>query len=186
MVTVESSKGSDNDQRAFEILVEVWDIGKSLLVETFVMRKGERSGDADDAIEPHGLIGVDADTSPSAAIAALVRARQAGEDTSYSQQQLLASPAADVRALVVGMEFGGHSHTAPPAGEGASSSKGSGRGGFMITASEDRKIRLWDLGKIERSTLLCGVEMETGNEKKPTYRYVGRIMCDYLPSLTHQ
>ncbi|KAE9405511.1 hypothetical protein BT96DRAFT_988303 [Gymnopus androsaceus JB14] len=144
MVTIETSKA--NNDRAFSILVEVWDIGKSLLVETFVVRKGSGS---DDAIEPHGLIGVDADTTPSAAIAALVRSH--------------------VRALVVGMEFGGHS-TAPRSdladftGE-AAPSKAAGRG-FMITASEDRKIRLWDLGKIERSTVLCGVETEI---EKPTY-----------------
>ncbi|KAJ4489999.1 hypothetical protein J3R30DRAFT_3277445 [Lentinula aciculospora] len=162
VVTMETSK--NNNDRTFTILAEVWDIEKSLLVETFVVRRGSGS---DDAIEPHGLIGVDADISPSAAIAALVRSRQAGEEPVVHPQQLL-TPSADVRAIVVGMEFGGHSaaHRSELAEfTGELPSKNGGRG-FMITGSEDRKIRLWDLGKIERSTVLCGTEIDTD---KPSY-----------------
>ncbi|KAJ3852330.1 hypothetical protein EV368DRAFT_41251 [Lentinula lateritia] len=161
MVTVETSKS--NNDRAFTILVEVWDIEKSLLVETFVVRRGS----SDDSIEPHGLIGVDADNSPAAAIAALVRSRQIGEDPVIHPQQLLA-PAADVRAIVVGMEFGGHSavHRSDLADfTGEAPPKYAGKG-FMVTGSEDRKIRLWDLGKIERSTVLCGIETDA---ERPSY-----------------
>ncbi|KAJ3716433.1 hypothetical protein C8R42DRAFT_697915 [Lentinula raphanica] len=164
MVTVETAKS--NSDRTFSTLVEVWDIEKSLLVETFVMRKGSGS---DDNIEPHGLIGVDADTSPSAAIAAFVRSRQAGEEPIVHPQQLLVPPS-DVRAIAVGMEFGGHSTTHRSELSdfaGVVPSKSSARG-FMITGSEDRKIRLWDLGKIERSTLLCGTETDT---ERPSYSF---------------
>ncbi|KAF5392892.1 hypothetical protein D9757_000800 [Collybiopsis confluens] len=165
IVTMETSKGAHD--RALSILTEVWDIEKSLLVETFVVRKGSGSNDA---VEPHGLIGVDADTSPSAAIAALVRSRQSGADLGIRPQHLL-SPVGDVRSIVVGMDFGGHSSVhrselAELAGE--SHSKSTARG-FMITGSEDRKIRLWDLGKIERSTVLCGMEIDS---EKPAYRYI--------------
>ncbi|KAF9078567.1 hypothetical protein BDP27DRAFT_1378971 [Rhodocollybia butyracea] len=155
MVTIETSKG--NNDRTFTILVEVWDIEKSLLVETFVVRNGPAS---DDAIEPHGLIGVNADTSPSAAIAALVRSRQSGGELAAHPQQLLV-PAADVRAIVTGMEFGGHATHRSDLTDFSRepTSKGTGRG-FMITGSEDRKIRLWDLGKMERSTVLSGMETD--------------------------
>jgi phosphoinositide-3-kinase regulatory subunit 4 len=38
-----------------------------------------------------------------------------------------------------------------------------------VSGSEDRKLTLWDLGKIERTTILSGAELEN---EKPSYRYV--------------
>ncbi|KAL0574075.1 Serine/threonine-protein kinase [Marasmius crinis-equi] len=171
MVTVEASKKAIN--RTTSILVEVWDIEKSILVETFVVRRA--SSTTSDAIvhEPHELTGVDADTSPSAAIDAMVRSRQAGEETDKRSlnipSQLMSLPSTDVRAITVGMEFGGHSFAhrsdfADLSMEPASSRNSSK--GFMITGSDDRRIRLWDLSKVERSNVLCGLEED--NNERPT------------------
>jgi phosphoinositide-3-kinase regulatory subunit 4 len=182
MVSVEASKRTTD--RSYTNLVEVWDIENSVLMETYVTRMGSTS----DAIpEPHELTGVDADTSPAAAIAALVRSRQqsAGDArppamssrSSSSMDELLPAPAPDVRALVVGLDFGGQSTVhRSEFGElgvetGASTARTTGRG-FMVSGSEDRKMRLWDLGKLERTTVLSGL---TENEK-PSYQYAIAFM----------
>jgi phosphoinositide-3-kinase, regulatory subunit 4 len=171
VVTVEGSKKMVNDSSI--VVVEVWDIEKTILMETFVVRRSAASSDT--VHEPHELTGVDADTSPSAAIEALVRSRRAGEEidkrnTTMPSTQLLPILSADVRAVAVGMEFGGHTIThrsdfADLGSEGTSSR--SPWKGFMITGSDDRKIRLWDLGKIERSIVLCGNDSD---HERPSYR----------------
>jgi phosphoinositide-3-kinase regulatory subunit 4 len=183
MVSVEASRRVAD--RSFTNLVEVWDIEKSVLMETFTTRTGNSP---ESVPEPHELTGVDADTSPAAAIAALVRSRQSSTDQSErgprlssprissransSQEELLPTPAPDVRALVVGLDFGGHStiHRSEigMGAESSSATRSTGRG-FMISGSEDRKIRLWDLNKLERTTVLSGLETET---EKPSYQYV--------------
>ncbi|KAL0061663.1 Serine/threonine-protein kinase [Marasmius tenuissimus] len=171
MVTVEASKKVIS--RSSNILVEVWDIEKSILVETFVVRHAPAT--TSDAVvhEPHELAGVDADTSPSAAIDALVRSRQAGEELDKKSlnipSQLMSLPSTDVRAVTVGMEFGGHSFSHRSDFADLSMDSTSSRSpwkGFMITGSEDRKLRLWDLHKVERSTVLCGLEEDN---ERPTY-----------------
>ncbi|KAF7329785.1 hypothetical protein MKEN_00241800 [Mycena kentingensis (nom. inval.)] len=173
MVTVEgSSLSSKPADRASTNLVEVWDIEKALLVETFVARQSG-DGDAEPVPEPYELTGVDADMSPAAAIAALVHSRQATAPvdpvrrTSQGQDELLPAPSPDVRALVVGTDFGGHVgvHRSELA-DISSSETGHGRRGFMVSGSEDRKLRLWDLNKLERTAVLSGLESEA---ERPAY-----------------
>jgi phosphoinositide-3-kinase regulatory subunit 4 len=178
MVSVEASKRMTD--HSYTNLVEVWDIEKAVLMETFVTRTGSTS----DALpEPHELTGVEADTSPAAAIAALVRSRQQSaadarplamsSRSSSCADELLPAPAPDVRALVVGLDFAGHSTVhRSEFGElgveaGASNLRLAGRG-FMVSGSEDRKMRLWDLGKLERTTVLSG----SLDNEKPSYQYV--------------
>lgn len=173
MVTVEGSKRTTD--RTFTNLVEVWDIEKAALVETFITRT---SGETEPLPEPYELTGVDADISPAAAIAALVHSRQSAVDAagkrprpssqSTFQDELLPPPAPDVRALVVGLDFGGPTgvHRSDMAETGVDS--GHGRRGFMVTGSEDRKLRLWDLSKLERTTVLSGLESEN---ERPSFRY---------------
>ncbi|RDB23837.1 Serine/threonine-protein kinase ppk19 [Hypsizygus marmoreus] len=178
MVSMESSRRTAD--RSSTNLVEVWDIEKAVLMETFVTRIGSTT---ESVPEPHELTGVDADSSPAAAIAALVRSRQPGGDpgdtrprmssrsTSSNTTELLPTPAPDVRAFIVGLDLGGHSTShrseyGELGVEGAPSLRATGRG-YMVTGSEDRKIRLWDLGRLERTTVLSGLESET---EKPTYQ----------------
>ncbi|GLB39855.1 putative protein kinase [Lyophyllum shimeji] len=168
MVSMESSRRSTD--RSYTNLVEVWDIEKAVLMETFVTRVGSS---ADVVPEPHELVGVDADPSPAAAIAALVRARQTGGDVSISRSTskdsaLLTTPAPDVRAFIVGLDFAGHAHRSDltELTVDSPSSRMVGRG-FMISGSEDRKLRLWDLGKLERTTILSGLESDG---ERPSYQ----------------
>ena len=169
MVAVETSrKGLD---RSSTPLVEVWDIEKAILVETFLTRTGSPT----DAIpETQEMLGADAETTPAAAIAALVRSRQNKnnlEETSRqsSSEELPQPPASDIHALVVGSDFGGYATSFRSEFgefENSPSSRTAGRG-YMITGSEDSKIRLWDLGKFDRTTVLSGLELD---HEKPWYR----------------
>ena len=167
MVAVETSKkGSD---RSSTPLVEVWDIEKAILVETFLSRTGSPT----DAIpEPQEILGIDAETTPAAAIAALVRSRQnknSLEETSPSEE-LPHPPASDIRAMVVGSDFGGYATSfRSEFGEfehNSGSRAATGRG-YMITGSEDSKIRFWDLGKFDKTTVLSGPELD---HEKPWYK----------------
>ncbi|KAG6835781.1 hypothetical protein H0H93_014716 [Arthromyces matolae] len=144
-----------------------------------------RTGSSADPVpDPHELIGVDADTSPAAAIASLVRSRQAGGDvsdnvprpptrspstTSKDTQMLpVTTPSPDVRAFVVGLDFAGHSssHRTELSDLNSSTMRTAAKG-FMVSGSEDRKLRLWDLGKLERTAILSGMENET---ERPSYQ----------------
>ncbi|KAF8352075.1 hypothetical protein F5887DRAFT_1068440 [Amanita rubescens] len=75
--------------------------------------------------------------------------------------------APDVRAMVVGPDFGGYPglHRLELGDLGDLSTRSAARG-FMITGSEDKKIRLWDLSKLERTSILSGLEEE---HERPTY-----------------
>lgn len=181
MVALESSKR--NLDRSSTQLIEVWDIEKMVLVETFTTRMGSP---ADPIPEPQEVLGTDAETTPAAAIAALVRSRQNGGDMSETLRQTIEvpqSPAPDVRALVVGSDFGGYStvHRSEFGEFEPSTSRQAGRG-FMITGSDDWKIRLWDLGKFDRTTVLSGLENEN---EKPTYRWAGSIYLNLGRFLIH-
>lgn len=196
-VAVESPKthgGTDPSHAA--PLVEVWDIEKTLLVETFTTRTG--SGTFAPLSEPQETTGEEAETSPAAAIAALVRARQEGSappdfvarrrsSTPVAPAPsivTLGAPSPDVHALVLGTEFGGHGtlYRSPMAEHDDGASVRAGRG-FMLCGSEDRRIRLWDLGKTERSVVLSGPE---GESERPTYRYVTECLSCHRPPKTDQ
>lgn len=182
MVAVETSRKTSSDRKTTN-LVEVWDIEKSVLVETFVTRTGATS---DPLPESQEIVGTSADMTPAAAIAALVRARQTQNQSGLgdgserrlpggfpgtSKAEMLPSPAPDVRSMVVGLDFGGHSMAQRSEFNDLmvdSNPSRSGGKGFMITGSEDRKIRFWDMGKIEKTAVLSGLESE---QERPAYRY---------------
>ena len=72
-------------------------------------------------------------------------------------------------ALVLGAEFGGHGalFRSPMADADDGTLARAGARGFMLCASEDRRIRLWDLGKPERSVVLSGPDADN---ERPVYR----------------
>jgi phosphoinositide-3-kinase, regulatory subunit 4 len=164
------------------ILVEVWDIETTTLVETFETRETlSESPTATPEVDPPtprtaAVVGQDAEKDPANAIAALVRSRTTvpenghspavHSDASESARQSSTWTQPDVCAMVSGSDFGGiggmpmegFGHL-DGAREGDSSAMKTG-GGFIITGSEDRKIRLWDLSRTERSVILSGGEVE--------------------------
>lgn len=167
MVSLEASKR--NADRSFTQLIEVWDIEKAVLVETYATRTGSIS---DPIPETKEVQGTDAEMTPAAAIAALVRSRQNNGDFDDARQprrdEVTRPPAPDVRALTVGSEFAGYLNVQrPDFGEADSSttSRVAGRG-YMITGSDDCKLRLWDLTRLERTTVLSGLEPD---QEKASY-----------------
>ena len=187
MVAVETrspAQGSTTpvDSRGI-ILVEVWDIETTTLVETFETREAlsdlpalTLEADAPQSEIAAAVVGQDAEKNPAAAIAALVRSRTAVpengnvtavySDAPETTRQSTAWTQPDVCAMVGGADFAGLAGI--PRGEfGRLDGAGNGEtgvvktgGGFIITGSEDRKIRLWDLSRTERSVVLSGGESE--------------------------
>ena len=174
-----SSIVADGTAPAATTLVEVWDIEKGALVETFATRSAPVPSAP--IPEPQESLAQSAETSPAAAIAALVRARQDGgsapadfvssrrRGSAAPMPMPVEAPSPDVHALVLGSEFGGHGalHRSPMAELDDSALGRSGGRGFMLCGSEDRRIRLWELGKMERSAVLSGPDAES---EKPVYR----------------
>lgn len=163
------------------VLLEVWDIEKTALVETYVTRSTEASIKAlPELVAPPA---VEAEASPADAIAALVRARQQSSDmfirrAQTTTQEAVPPPSSDVQALLVGLDFGGYTSSQRTDVVDLSTDftpRASSHRGFMISGSEDRKIRLWDLARTERSVVLSGSQLEV---EKPVYRYVCEL---YLP-----
>lgn len=182
IVALETARPSE--EQAPTTLIEVWDVEKSLLVETYLTRATSPNSNTTEAhIEPEEKSGLDAEVNPAAAIAELVRSRQQGglqatainraqvSSSSIPRDDVLPIPSPTIRAIFVGSEFGGHQsgHRAEST-DTTSDLNPQGRShgrGFMISGSEDRRVRLWDLNRLERTAILSGPESELD---KPTYR----------------
>jgi phosphoinositide-3-kinase regulatory subunit 4 len=147
-------------------LAEVWDVERGALVERFVARM---SGAQPPPTEPTPDPFLDVDASPAAAIAALVCARQTAEPYARRVGEL-PPPSAEARALVLGTDFGGQAlpHRADVVDlSTAEAPRTRVARGFMLTGSEDRKLRLWDLAKVERTAVLSGLDSEG---ERPAYQ----------------
>ncbi|KAH7910911.1 hypothetical protein BJ138DRAFT_1126480 [Hygrophoropsis aurantiaca] len=179
MVAVEASKGVGDSSSI--TLIEVWDIEKTVLVENYSTRIVSSPSEA--IPEPEEMPGLDAETSPASAIAALVNSRypggsayatrHRGSSHSTPPEDTLPAPSPDIRVVIAGTDFGGHSgvhrsEVVDLSGDGKTSSRSSGRG-FLLSGSEDRRIRLWDLGKLERTSVLVGSDSDN---EKPSYSII--------------
>ena len=170
IVAFETTKAPSGADISLTTLMEVWDIEKTLLVETYATREvvGGGSGVDEELPQPAEVTGEPTEVNPATAIAALVRARQQSKAPldRFSKRpvqfsagdQLLVRPSMDVRTVVVGGDLGGHSSKVES--DSPTGGRSSGVRGFMISGSEDRKLRLWDLARIERSVVLSGTETE--------------------------
>lgn len=131
--------------------------------------------------EPLENSAVEASQSPAAAIAALVNARypsgtahanaskNGGPSHSPQRDEALPASSHDIRAIVAGVDFGHsglHRSEIVDLAVDAPTSSRNFRG-FMVTGSEDRRIRLWDLNKLERTSVVAGPESE---HDRPSYR----------------
>ncbi|KAG8950099.1 Serine/threonine-protein kinase [Tulasnella sp. 424] len=145
----------------------------------------------------------EAPKSPAEAIAALVKARAASqaspgqqtpvddvsphlEEADLEAEERRRATQVGIRAMVVGSDFGGLAgsgtrmsrlETTTISENGVEPFGGSRNGGFLLTGSEDRKIRLWDLSRVDRSIVVSGLEMESD---KPSFRY--ELLCFLLGS----
>ena len=110
--------------------------------------------------------GVTAEPSPAAAIAALVRARQHGEQApgipsidllAPASNQELTHPSRAIASMAVGTDFGGHGST-PRSFVDLSVEVDrpgrTGKAGYIIAGSEDCSIKLYDLDRFDRSVVL--------------------------------
>jgi len=158
-----------------KVLIEVWDLEDQTLVEQFISK--DLNDTSPTHPDPQATLPAQDDLNPAAAIAALVQARQARSDptadfyTQADQNEIdpYSGPSGTISAMVTGLDFAGLNATirSDMSALAVDSLQGSRSGsGFMITGSEDRKIRLWDLNKVERSTIVSGLREGQG---KPTY-----------------
>lgn len=187
MVAVDAPRATS--ESAATSLVEVWDIETTSLVEAYGTRIVSQTSTPLD--EPLDVSAGHAEPSPASAIAALVKARQPGlgapsnsrrgSSESTAREPMLSGPSPAIRAVFVGHEFGGHSTVHRATQMGADGQVAAGARGFMISGSEDRRLRLWDLGKVERTAVLSGLETESD---RPTYGYVLLALCLRVRFLT--
>ena len=147
-------------------------------METYETREivvGGSSAD-EELPQPAEVTGERTEDNPATAIAALVRLRQQSKtpldrfpkrpaQSGPPGDMPLVRPPLDVRTMVVGSDIGGHSSKFEL--ESSTGGRSSGGRGFLISGSEDRRLRLWDLARVERSAVLSGAEADV---EKPGYR----------------
>ncbi|EJD52092.1 ARM repeat-containing protein [Auricularia subglabra TFB-10046 SS5] len=174
-------------------LMEVWDVEKGTLVETFATRDLSLSETGAPLSAPMPLTTTpqEVTSNPAAGIAALVRARAAAAQSStnaspvsslnpfrslwqpHPEEASSSSVCKDVLALSAGVDFGGQ----PVPSARARGDKASTRG-FVITGSEDKRLRFWDIGRIERSVVLSAPATE---DDRPMFGTL-RAGTDGLPT----
>ena len=187
MVAFETAKATAGgvDVSSPTTMIEVWDIEKTSLMETYATREIVAAGTGfdEELPQPAEVTGEPTEVNPATAIAALVRSKQqsrAPHDRFAKRPAQNGSPgdppsvrpSPDVRTMVVGTDLGGLSSRIEPGP--STGGRSSGGRGFMISGSEDRKLRLWDFARIERSTVLSGAESEI---ERAGYRRVGFTVC---------
>ncbi|KAG8768849.1 Serine/threonine-protein kinase [Ceratobasidium sp. 428] len=175
------------------VTLEVWDIEKATLEETFATAEGAidtgDASDTDSSIRPdppsapkEGHI---VSTNAASAIADLVRNRRAREKSQETKPDILntdivVDPDAptqtwmrpDARALVALPDS--NSLLQGSAGNKKELDAGKigtdkGRGGLLLVGTESRHILLWDLARIEKSAVLSGLDTEQGPPQYQTH-----------------
>lgn len=157
------------------LVSEVWDIDRGIKVEEFKivavgqLKPGRRTTESTSfAMQESAL-------DPASAIEALLSSKASPiPPNSLSPTIILSRPG--VRAFLIGADY------AVPSDIRSSRSmevdgEGKGETGYLITGGEDRKLRFWDLGRGDRSTIISGLEMD---EERPVYTFVS---CSLLSAL---
>ena len=186
-VLVASETRSFSGDTQGTVLVEIWNVETGQLVECLVTReppKAHHGQGATVVASNANPFVTSTSSSPADAIAMLVHSRgvKGREENLPTTEEIAADRRVwqpDVRALTVGLEFGGQNnapmltvredfvltggrYTTPNRRQKAEV-------GFIITGSEDRKLRLWHLGRVECSVLISGGDSE---RPPPTFRSV--------------
>ena len=177
------------------ILVEVWDLERTVIVETLVTREVPvpSHGQAPTlvtSVPPQ--IPAAVPRAPADAIALLLQSRS-GQGAGAAAEMALAEEQrfpADIRSMAVGLDFGGLASTSVTkdgfvltGGLGNAEKKRRDTMGYVILGSEDRKLRLWYLGQgqVERSIIVSG--LVEGDRQPPSFSTI-RSTVDSAPSHT--
>ncbi|KAG8809460.1 Serine/threonine-protein kinase [Serendipita sp. 399] len=210
LVSYEAMQDPQGDGNA--ILVEVWDLEKTSVVETFISRDVSlpSRGQAAAMITSPNQSDLPASSippSPADAIAALLASRSAGATSSsatgpaasrlLNQQQpqnldIDVVPKRDVRSLIAGLDFGaqmgaavikdGFVFTGGGVGLSSASEKRNKDLGFVIMGSEDRKLRIWYPGQGQIERSMI-ISGSDGETPLPSYSTI-RSTIDSPPSHT--
>lgn len=163
------------------VLVEIWDLEKTEVVETLVSR--------DVSVPTHGQAATlitsvppqkcsPVAQTPAEAIAMLLQSRSGQNGTKGGSAELEEeSSPGDIRALAVGLDFGGQGTVSVMkdgfvlTGGLVNTEKRQKDMGYILMGSEDHKLRLWYLGQgqIERSMIISGMDAD---RQPPSFRSV--------------
>jgi phosphoinositide-3-kinase regulatory subunit 4 len=172
--------------------LEVWDIEKATLEETFsIAETYDTSGGSHQPPEPNAPVkeGHFASTDAASAIAELIRSRRvrekaqemAKEEPGSLPNDIVVDPDApvhawmrpDVHALLALSDSNSLAQASLGSRKELDSSsatiKDKTRGGMLLLGTEARRIHLWDLAKLEKSVVLSGLDPEQGS---PFYQLV--------------
>lgn len=145
------------------VLLEVWDLERSALVEWYIMRDDSSITNADVIKKPQDW--TVAECNGSTITNTLLQSSRSHYDILRSRNSVTipsvesahVKPSHSINAIAVAVSFSGQSGILRPfanlsvdVDQGIRPSKA----GFLITGSEDRMIKLLDLEKYERSTIL--------------------------------
>ncbi|KAF9233916.1 hypothetical protein BU15DRAFT_90187 [Melanogaster broomeanus] len=156
-------------------LIEVWDIEKTVLVESFVTRTTTSASEP--TPEPEEQTGADAEQSPGAAIAALVNSRYPGGAAyaNFSKRDRRTSQSIYHEDPLTCTFPGRSSEIVDLSADVPTSNRNRG---FMVSGSEDRRIRLWDLSKLERTSVLVGAEPDYERPNYSTIRSTNGLVTN--------
>jgi phosphoinositide-3-kinase, regulatory subunit 4 len=188
VVVASESHSQEQTDGTGSILVEVWDLERTVIVETLVTR--------DVSVPSHGQAATLVTSlpaprpavvppSPADAIAMLLQShsaqggmRNGGVDDDHHFP-------GDIGSMAVGLDFGGQNSTSVTkdgfvlTGGLANSEKRQKDMGYVIMGSEDRKLRLWYLGQgqVERSMIISGIDAD---RQPPSFRYAVDLYGYYV------
>jgi len=144
--------------------LEIWDVSKCKLVETFhitgTKETGMNHGAAPSEQKQKGDSTTSGFISPAAAIESFLK---------NTLREQLDAPSPAIQAFHIGTEYAPSSMQSMPTTATSTTGFSSGElvpsgtsSGYLLTASDDLKLRFWNLGTIERSTVYSARE-----ESKP-------------------
>lgn len=195
IVSIEDSGQDDVANQHGAFVLDVWDIDVGRRVEEYRVAPQRDNGD-DTSTRSKGVLKEtpaimnEASLDPAAAIEALLasnsqyigpesRTRLALPGTGTSSTAIASGTPLKrpgVKAFLVGSDYAMQTDARPSTSnaavlgamaEIADSHDGKKDGGYLITGGEDRQLRFWDLGKISKSLIFSGRDLE---DEAPTYR----------------
>lgn len=151
-------------------MTEVWDIDRGVKVEEFrIIGAGQSTKSGRRMTETPSIVMQESKLDPAAAIEALLLSPSAPIPPN-SLSPTITSTRPGVRAFLIGADYAVasdiRSSRSVEVGDGESAK---GETGYLITGGEDRKLRFWDMGRGDRSTVISGLEMD---EERPVYTFV--------------